>query len=438
MRRRPLVVFVLGVMMTLPLYGGILDALGPDVETKARALQPALAFDLRSGSVYVAWSGRQGSHDYDIWLARGSLIGGEWVFSEPRRINDDSGSHGQWAPAMALLGPGHLFLVWEDERYAGTDSALGRGDVFGSEVEWDGESLTVGPNVRISRDGPLTLPLQPSATVTGEGVLYVSWSEEMGLERQIRFARGRVVNSTWLFEDVSLGTESPNCSQRMPSVLWDPGLDTLTVMWIEVCGGRERVLVFTMECGGTSSLERADSLDSSRKWGLTAIIDGQRMYIAWSDSRLGLREGGSGHVFFSLAERDRCGWNFVAEKPIGGLDSTLVGWQPSIGVSEGRPIIASTIGRIEDDFYGRSLNGTHLGIAVLPARVIHPNASSGSVSLLPPDSAWWSEPRIVGKGNSTFFLVWISAVGRETFLLGSEVTVTGDAVDTRLEVVISA
>lgn len=425
-RHKPLVLLALGALIIFLIGSAHLPI--QEVEAIERALQPSMVFDTTSDAVYVAWSGRRGDGDYDIWLVRGGLLSGEWAFTEPLRVNDDSSRNHQWAPAMALVGPSRLILVWEDERNQASGVRTDLGDVFGAEVAWDDGSLEVGPNIRINGNGSLALPLQPSIVAGGDGRLYIAWSEQVDFQRAIRIVRGEVMNTQQDFETTTFATDNSNCIRRTPLLLWDSDLNVLDAVWVENCIGQEQIIVATLNGEGTVSRGRADSFASSRKWAPAVTVDSAgHIYVAWSDDRRGIRPGGSGDTFVARGSRQGHRWEFQAEELFGTRDPGLTGWQPSLAVSGERVLLLWTVGHIRDAMYGPVLDGTYLSLAALRSEDAG-DATVQTVELHPPVNAWWSQPHMVAAGDSSLILVWVSSVDRESFLLISYVRFVSDTI----------
>jgi hypothetical protein len=76
---------------------------------------PAISVD-QAGSVYLAWENL--NSDQDIYFAK-SMDGGV-NFSDPVRVNSDTGTAAQYSPSLALDSAGRAFILWFDERNACT------------------------------------------------------------------------------------------------------------------------------------------------------------------------------------------------------------------------------------------------------------------------------------------------------------------------------
>jgi|GEM_PF-4422816 len=390
-----------------------------------RALQPSVVYDATSKVAFVAWSGLRGESHYQVWLTKGRLTDERWEFSTPIRLARDAVTGHQWAPAVTVLRPGHIFLAWEAEEDRAGDSRSDRGAVWGTSVIWTDDEMSVGASFRISGEDGLTLPSQPSAAAGDDGNVFVAWSEQQAEERVIRIVRGRINNQSWSFQTIFLGSGV----QRNPLLLWEPETGVLVSAWIEADAMQHRVVVASFDTDGTLLTRgTADTFGDSRKWGLSArTVEGDRMFLAWSDDRLGRRLGGSGDIFWAVGYRRGLGWSFQPEFPVEKHSPSHAGWQPSVALSPNGAVLAWAVGRMEDSAYGPILNGSHLSFGFLKsADVANSTLESTITPAFPPNGTWWSEPHIVETADLSFLVVWVSSKDRTSSLLVASASLTDD------------
>lgn len=151
---------------------------------RAGQLYPSLAVD-RSGTVYLAWHDfRKG--DQDIYFST-STDGGK-TFSPNLRVNDDTGTAGQFNPSLAVDEQGAVHIAWHDLRNEEADIyyAMSR----------DG-GVTFSRNVRVNDDRGEAFQFHPSLGINGQGDIGIAWEDYRNGHADIFFAKKPIQASSF-------------------------------------------------------------------------------------------------------------------------------------------------------------------------------------------------------------------------------------------------
>src|SRR5688572_2367727 len=146
------------------------DVLVNDVTTNDQT-EVDLAVDPENPNlIHAVWTDtRSVVNGPDIFYAN-STDGG-LAFSTSRRINDGPSSVAQTQPAMAIAPNRDVYVVWTDPR----DSATRGSDIYFSRSTNRGATWTA--NSRVNDDVALVDQQDPAIAVSGEGAIYVAWTD---------------------------------------------------------------------------------------------------------------------------------------------------------------------------------------------------------------------------------------------------------------------
>ena len=75
---------------------------------------PSVSIDNNNGTLYVAYSARNGFDQADIFLVKSNDNGNTW--SDPIQVNDDGTSNDQWMPSVAVTSNGVIGIIFYDRR----------------------------------------------------------------------------------------------------------------------------------------------------------------------------------------------------------------------------------------------------------------------------------------------------------------------------------
>ncbi len=172
----------------------------------------ALALD-RSGNAYLAW-GDGTNGDTDVLLTKGSrLQSGQFNFAPPVRVHENFSSD-QSRPALAVDTAGNVVVAWDDLQPIVDQDVYWRRGRFNAAgaIEW---TTPTEVRVNLQTDGD---QISPSVAMDQNGVAYVAWGQQVGLERRkLYFAKSGSTDMT-----VTANTEvlpAVDADQNFPSLV---------------------------------------------------------------------------------------------------------------------------------------------------------------------------------------------------------------------------
>ncbi|MBI3608870.1 MAG: hypothetical protein HY207_12960 [Nitrospirae bacterium] len=262
----------------------------------------ALALD-RSGNAYLAW-GDGTSGDTDVLLTKGSrLPSGQFNFAPPVKVHENYFSD-QSRPALAVDTAGNVVVAWNDRQ------PLVDQDVYWRRGQFDATGAIKWPaaevRVNLQTDGD---QVSPSVAVDQDGVAYVAWGQQVGLERRkLYFAKSGLPDQNgYLDMTVTANTEvlpAVDADQNFPSLVVRG--DEVTIAFADnrgcpACGfdpfnpkgtgPTDVYLVRSVDGGATfgPSLPVNDDQSALALHGRAsvAVDDVGRAYVVWTDARNG-------------------------------------------------------------------------------------------------------------------------------------------------------
>jgi hypothetical protein len=154
---------------------------------------PQAAVNPVNNDIYVVFNDKPaGADKADIFFTRSVDSGAAWT--DPVRVNDDSGTNDQWQPTLAVMPDGkHVFISFYDRRLDAGNSLI---DVFGviGDISTQfferssNRTLTFEPNFRITDASfPVVIGQDPvinsvymgdyDQAVTDDNFIYVTWGD---------------------------------------------------------------------------------------------------------------------------------------------------------------------------------------------------------------------------------------------------------------------
>jgi hypothetical protein len=255
----------------------------------------ALALD-RSGNAYLAW-GDGTSGDTDVVLTKGSrLLSGQFNFAPPVRVHANFSSD-QSRPALVVDAVGNVVVAWNDRQPTVDQDVYWRRGRFNATgaIEW---TTPTEVRVNLQTEGD---QVSPSVAVDQDGVAYVAWGQQVGLERR------KVYLAKSDRSDLSVSTNTEvlplvDADQNFPSLIVHG--DELTVAFADnrgcpTCefdpfdprgtGATDVYLVRSVDGGATfgASLPINDDQLTFALHGRAsvAVDDVGRAYVVWTDAR---------------------------------------------------------------------------------------------------------------------------------------------------------
>ena len=297
---------------------------GPNVKVNddiaATQCNPALAA-IGDGRLYVVWEDYRNSNG-DIYGAT-SMDGGE-TWSPNFKINDDSGSAHQVYPAIAL-DENSVYVVWKDHR-SGADIYLSTSSLS--------DPTTWTPNIRVN-DVVAEVQSNPSIVVDSQGMLLVAWEDYRALpmySAQIFAARSTDGGGTWS-PGVKVNDDTAYAYHGSP-VLAHDGNGHFYAAWFDFRNGHYDIYIAKSVDGGASwganvrINEDPNSSDQTTP-ALSAAGDGL-LYVVWQDND-------DFHVYFTNSVDGGATWSAGTK-----LDHTgFYQYNPTLVVDQNRRVVVA-------------------------------------------------------------------------------------------------
>jgi len=270
-------------------------------------LNPALS--VRGNRVFVTWQEFASGRDDDrgrIMLARLDARGRR--IGRPVRV-DDRDDGGKWLPSITLVGRDPV-VAWIDERDAGPEGEPLE-HVYAARGLRGG--ATFAPAVRVDAGTPDPLAIHnenkwaPTLAALGDTV-YAAWSDFRSYNWDVYLARSDDGGATW---GANVRVDDFPDLERLngwPAI----GVDRrgpVHVAWTDLRAREPDTNIFHARSDDRgASFSAARQLDDSKvgfdpdtgtpsnQWHPALAVDGQRVFVAWQDDRLG-----NDDIFFSTS-----------------------------------------------------------------------------------------------------------------------------------------
>lgn len=231
------------------------------------------------GRAMVAWSDLR-NQNWDIYgqtvSANGVLVGAN------RKFNDDVSGTPNHEPEAAVSAEGWAVIVWYDGRSGNDDIYLQRCDSTG---------LPIGSNIRVNSDGGTTRQKFPAVAVGGNGVITVVWTDwRSGTYPTNPDIYGQRYDTALnrLGSNFKISLDGTQAAQRDPKVAADR-MGNVVVVWSDSAGGdwnaAGQVYDATGKAIGANFV--INQIQTGRQVFPDVALDGQRMYLVWTDNRNG-------------------------------------------------------------------------------------------------------------------------------------------------------
>jgi hypothetical protein len=322
-------------------------------------LRPAVA--LRpDGQVFVAWQEFCSERSDDcgrIQLARFDANGERTGFEV--RVDVGADTAGKWNPALAVDRAGNPIIAWVDERDR-SPGGLPLEHIYFSRGRRGGEIM--GANVRVDSGAPTAVATELdnkwAPTVTApRGAFLVGWSDFRNYNWDIYMSRSRTGRRFETNRRIDDAGDLPERIHDHPALAVD-SRGTLHAVWADrrrqepdtdiryarsTNGGRH--------FSASIAVDRAeqdldpDTATPSNQWHPAIAADGNDVFIAWQDNRLGDND-----IFFARS-RNR-GAAFDADERVddSGNDPSNQ-YRPDIAVAPGQAVYVTW----EDERFGPSV-----------------------------------------------------------------------------------
>jgi hypothetical protein len=266
------------------------------------------------GNIYVVWADDRNG-DWDIYFAN-STDGGN-TFSENKRVNDDIGNEDQKNPKIAVDSKGDIYIVWEDLRSAATI------DIYFAKSTDGGNTFST--NKRIDDDVSNAGQIVPSIAVDDIDNIYIVWEDFRNLMSDIYFSNSIDGGNT--FSPNKMVNDFSDFDIRSWPSVAASGNGNIYVTWSDERNGNLDIYFSSSSDGGntfSSDKKVSDDLIGTDKWvPSVAVDDAGGLFIAWIDYR-------NGDLDVYMANSTDGGSTFSADKKVN--DDTGSAYQDLVSI----------------------------------------------------------------------------------------------------------
>ncbi|MBN2089781.1 hypothetical protein JW964_09210, partial [candidate division KSB1 bacterium] len=286
---------------------------------------PAIAVD-GSGNFVVVWEDYRNGNRRDIYGQRYSSSGAKQGTNF--LVNYNSGSLGQYSPAIAVDGSGNFVVVWEDDRN-------GNSDIYGQRYSSSGAKQDT--NFLINDVSGSIYQGRPEIVVDGSGNFVVVWSDGRNGNPDIY---GQWYNSSGAKQGTNflVNDDSGSSDQYSPAIAVD-GSGNFVVVWYDERNGNYDI--YGQRYGSSGAKQDAnflvnDDSGSSYQSGPEIVVDGNGIFVVvWLDERngnydiYGQRYSSSGAkqgTNFLVNDDSGSSWQIVPKIAVDGSGNFVVVW----------------------------------------------------------------------------------------------------------------
>jgi len=343
---------------------------------------PAVAVD-GSGNIVVVWQDDRNGND-DVYAQRLDASGNK-LWAADVRVNSDSGTAGQYAPAVAVDGSGNAVVVWRDSRD-------GNANIYARRLDGNGNKLW-GADTRVNADSGTADRSYPAVAVDGSGNAVAVWRDNRNGNWDIYTQRLDGGGSRLWAADVRVNSDSGAADQSYPVVAVD-GSGNAVVVWRDQRSDNWDIYVQRLDGNGNKSWVADMRVNSdsgtANQYGPAVAVDGS-VVVVWQDGR-----NGNDDIY---AQRLDASGNrlWTADARVNSSNGTGSQWYPVVAVDgSGNSItVWRDDGNGNWDIYTQRLDG---GGGRLWAADVRVNSDSGTADQ--------GAPTVAVDGNGSIFAVW--------------------------------
>ena len=350
----------------------------------ASRFAPAVAVD-RSGNVIIVWEDHNSGHG-EICAQRLDPSG-NWLWAANVRVNSDSGTAGQWCPAVVVVEDGNAVVVWYDSPNGNRDICTQKLDASGSKL-W-------AADVRVNGDSGAAYQREAVVAIDGDEDGIVVWEDGRSGAQDIFAQRlDGSGNQLWA-ADVRVHSDSGTAYWNGHAVAMD-GSGNAIVVWSDDREGSDNIYAQRLDASG-NKLWSADVRVSSYSgvaWQHRPAVamDGSgNVIVVWEDCR-----NQCGDVY---AQRlDRSGNRlWVDDVRVNSDSGTAVQFWPAVSVDGGgnAVVVWLYLQSGTTDIYAQKLDGSGSQLWAVDTRV---NSDGGTADR--------RDPTVVVDKNGHAVIVW--------------------------------
>jgi hypothetical protein len=237
---------------------------------------PAIARNA-SGRFIVAWVDYRNGN-FNIYAQRfdssGTPMGTNF------KVNEDTGTVGQWYPAVISDNSGNFVITWEDERN-------GNSDIYAQR--YDSSGVLIGGNFRINDDTLAVQQLEPAIAMDGSGSLVITWRDERNGNYDV-YAQKYDSGGASVGSNFKVNDDAGTSWQGSPAIAREQQ-GNFIITWDDNRDGNWDVYAQRYSSSGTpvdSNFRVNDDIGIAEQWNPAVAMDGSgRFVITWEDLRNG-------------------------------------------------------------------------------------------------------------------------------------------------------
>jgi hypothetical protein len=239
-------------------------------------LFPVIAMDHLSNFV-VTWEDNRNGN-YDIYAQKydpsGTPLGSNF------KVNDDSGSTWQEEPAIKIDGSGNFVITWCDRRNGNLDIYAQR---------YDSSGTPIGSNFKVNDDFGSASQLHPAIGMDGSGNFVITWQDHRNNNSDVYMQRYNA-SCVALGTNLKVNDDTITASQWYPTISMD-GSGNFVITWMDYRNGNFDIYAQRYNSSGitlNSNFKVNDDAGTTfQYYPAIATDDSGKFVITWEDYRNG-------------------------------------------------------------------------------------------------------------------------------------------------------
>jgi hypothetical protein len=233
-----------------------------------------------AGNFIITWQDDRNGN-YDIYAQRYNSAG--ITLGSNFKVNDDTGTAGQFYPDIAVCGSGDFIITWYDQRN-------GNYDIYAQR--YDSSGTLLGSNFKVNDDMKSASQAVPAIASDSEGCFVIVWQDYRSGHWDI-YAQRYNSSGTPLDANSKVNDDAGTTVQGAPDIAMD-GSGNFIIAWHDDRDGSFDIYAQRYNSAGTplsSNFKVNDDAGTSDQGHPTIFADGFGNFIlTWDDGRGGNRD----------------------------------------------------------------------------------------------------------------------------------------------------
>ncbi len=248
---------------------------------------PTLGVD-STGNTFVAWTDKRYG-ETNVYL-RKVAPNGVRLWDADVRVNAADLHAESFAPVIALVldNQGNAIIVWEDYR-----NDPSKGDIYAQKMDTNGNRVWLN-EVRVNSDSGSTRHATPAIATDSSGNVIIAWEDARNGNSDIYAQRLNASGiKQWSAGDVRVNTDSGTAHQFGPGIAIDSAGNAI-VAWEDRRSNVNAGDIYAQKLNTSGTRQWAvgdvrvnDGATGINRFGPQLAADGNNVFVAWSDARLG-------------------------------------------------------------------------------------------------------------------------------------------------------